>query len=276
MAVRTAPIAIAYRDACNLLFPGRDRGADGFIGDAAHRAQGLGSQHNPRRVVGSSAVEELDYSNGIVLAVDVDNDYEVGNGVRSAIIARAVAEAARKCPYVSFVNWNWMVANGNGGAWRTGGADGPDHNHVSFRNDAINATYDWVSAIRAELDGDALDGAPLGEDEFMPALSYDEQRRLLEFANENRGPTGATLREEVVGRLDGMDMGDTRNRIGNLQYAVGLLLARGAADDKALAAALAPIVADAVKDAIDDGEVGPSADEIADAVAARFAAGLAS
>lgn len=177
MAVRTAPIAIAYRDACNLLFPGRDRGADGFIGDAAHRAQGLGSQHNPRAIVGGTAIERLDYSNGIVLAVDVDNDYEVGNGVRSAMIAKATAEAARKCPYVSFVNWNWMVANGNGGAWRSGGADGPDHNHVSFRNDAINATYDWVAAITAELNPADLGGALTPT---APTVQEDDDMQLIQ------------------------------------------------------------------------------------------------
>ena len=224
MAVRTAPIAIAYRDACNLLFPGRDRGADGFIGDAAHRAQGLGSQHNPRRVVGSSAVEELDYSNGIVLAVDVDNDYEVGNGVRSAIIARAVAEAARKCPYVSFVNWNWMVANGNGGAWRTGGADGPDHNHVSFRNDAINATYDWVSAIRAELDGDGLDGGALGQDGDVTP----EQDIALRTARDNSDMALGRIIDLQVENRDEIRPGIAfvQSQVGALAALVAQLVAR--------------------------------------------------
>lgn len=179
MAWYTVPTAKALRDAANILCPNRDTGADGFKGDSTHVGQGLGTQHNPRAVRNGVAIEQLDFDNGVVLAVDLDNDYFPGDPEKSAAMAFAIAEAARKAPHVLFVNWNWKVANGAGGAWRNGGADGPDHNHISFRNDSLNTTYDWVAAIRAELSGDlssaALGGTQLSEEDDM--YTDDDRRR---------------------------------------------------------------------------------------------------
>lgn len=55
-----APVLVRLRDDLNARWPGRDKGSDGWIGDAAHQAQV--SDHNP------------DSTTGVVRALDIDKD----------------------------------------------------------------------------------------------------------------------------------------------------------------------------------------------------------
>lgn len=142
----TAPTLVKLRDAINRKWPERDRGADGFIGNAEHKAQGLGSQHNPRAVVGGEAIERLDYANGVVLAGDYDT-----HPVPSQAEAWALAAAIVAVPGVMFVNYGYRQASG-GGVFNRPGVDGFDHIHVSLENWALNIDPDW----------DAIIGAPAG------------------------------------------------------------------------------------------------------------------
>lgn len=49
MAWRLAGSLVTFRDQLNAAFPNRSKISDGFIGDAAHQAQGSASDHNLTR-----------------------------------------------------------------------------------------------------------------------------------------------------------------------------------------------------------------------------------
>lgn len=75
---RAARSLLTLRDQINAAYPTRDKGADGTIGDAAHTAEGTGSDHNPDRY-------------GIVRALDIDAD--LGAGHNSAEIAQTLLDS---------------------------------------------------------------------------------------------------------------------------------------------------------------------------------------
>lgn len=148
----TAPALVTLRNAMNRKWPDRDTGADGFIGNDEHKAQGLGSQHNPRAVVNGVAIERLDYANGVVLAGDYDTD-PVPSRAEAWDLARAIVTVRG----VMFVNYGYRQASG-GGDFDRPGVDGFDHIHVSLENWALSIDPDW-NAILAGPASNATDGA---------------------------------------------------------------------------------------------------------------------
>jgi hypothetical protein len=69
------PCLVTLRDEFNRLAPGRDKGADGWIGDAAHQQES--SDHNPDET-GRTPYEDADSINE-VHAIDIDKD--LGGGL---------------------------------------------------------------------------------------------------------------------------------------------------------------------------------------------------
>ncbi|XVS66078.1 peptidoglycan-binding domain-containing protein [Actinosynnema sp. CA-299493] len=64
-----APALVTLRAQFDQKFPGRSKASDGWIGDAAHRAQGSASDHNPWVVIDGQAY---------VTALDITNHPEIG------------------------------------------------------------------------------------------------------------------------------------------------------------------------------------------------------
>ena len=121
MSYSLAPSLAQLRAQVNALWPNRDKGSDGWIGDASHNARK--SDHNP------------DYSaGGIVRALDIDKD-----GIDVEVLLAAVVGE----PRVAYVIWNrriWSQATG----WTP--YRGPNghtaHIHVSIRHTAAAAAGD--------------------------------------------------------------------------------------------------------------------------------------
>lgn len=109
-----APSLVTLRSQINARWPARDKGSDGWIGDASHQARK--SDHNP------------DYDDGgIVRAIDVDKD---GIDVNWLL---AVATTDYRTSYVIWQGRIWQRPTGR---WSTyTGANRHDHHvHISVRS----------------------------------------------------------------------------------------------------------------------------------------------
>lgn len=113
-----APSLAQLRTQINERWPDRDKGSDGWIGDAAHSARK--SDHNP------------DYSAaGIVRALDIDKD-----GINVDAVVTAAINDAR----VAYVIWNRRIyIRGVGWQRYTGSNPHTQHVHVSIRHTAAAA-----------------------------------------------------------------------------------------------------------------------------------------
>lgn len=108
-----APALVSFRSQINKLWPDRDKGSDGWIGDASHQARK--SDHNP------------DYSaGGIVRAIDIDKD---GINV-DAVIAAAIND--NRTAYVIYNRRIWT--RGVGWLPYTGSNPHTQHVHISLRH----------------------------------------------------------------------------------------------------------------------------------------------
>ncbi|RGC68414.1 hypothetical protein C5N14_13590 [Micromonospora sp. MW-13] len=107
-----APALEVLRDEINRRWPGRDRGSDGWIGDAAHQAGR--SDHNPN-------------DRGSVDAIDVDKD---------GVDVSAVIAAVERHPSAHYWIYQRQIADRDDG-WRrrpyTGSNPHDHHLHVSIR-----------------------------------------------------------------------------------------------------------------------------------------------
>jgi hypothetical protein len=139
------PCLATLRSEFNQLNPGRDKGADGWIGDAAHQA--TTSDHNPD-------------AQGRVLAVDIDND-----GPWPAPFGELV-ESLRGDYRLEYIIWDRRIASRTQGwTWRTytGTADPhTGHAHFSARHDhtgnTSTATWNLEDDVMAPTVSDILDG----------------------------------------------------------------------------------------------------------------------
>lgn len=122
MTWRLAGSLIELRNQVDAAWPGRNKGSDGTIGDAAHQA--TQSDHNPDR-------------NGVVCAFDITQDPAHGADME------ALADAIRAHPHpaVQYLIFNRRIANADigGFAWRPYNGTSPhtEHLHVSVRHGAI-------------------------------------------------------------------------------------------------------------------------------------------
>jgi hypothetical protein len=129
----------------NALSPNRDKGSDGWIGDAAHQAET--SDHNPR-------------PDGRVLALDIDS-----TGPWPAPFGDMV-ESLRGDSRLEYVIWNRRIASrSQGWTWRTyTGTSDPHTGHAHF-------------SARHDLTGNTST-APWGLEDFDMELSDDQIAKI--------------------------------------------------------------------------------------------------
>lgn len=142
MAWHLAPALVVLRDQVNTRWPGRDRSADGTIGDAAHA--GRASDHNPD-------------SDGSVNAWDV-----TASGIDvAALIAAVIADP--RTAYVIHAGRIWTPGSG----WRpyTGSSPHTHHVHVSVVHEhretdaspwALGEEYDMAQLDTIQAQGEAI------------------------------------------------------------------------------------------------------------------------
>jgi hypothetical protein len=115
MTPRLVPCLVALRGEFDALFPLRDKGSDGWIGDPAHQARD--SDHNPD-------------SRGLVHALDVDAG--LGAGVdMAAFVAHLVGRRDPRLTYVIFRRRIWEASRGWAGRPYAGDNPHTEHAHIS-------------------------------------------------------------------------------------------------------------------------------------------------
>ena len=128
---------VTLRDQLNQRFPKRDKRSDGWIGDAAHQANvgwgtnGKGSYHNPD-------------PNGIVHAIDVDENMGSGEGRKGATAKEFAEQLATYCREgkdggrIAHIVYEGQVASATANNWhfRGSGYGHFQHIHISFTNKA--------------------------------------------------------------------------------------------------------------------------------------------
>lgn len=130
-AAYLVPCLVKLRAEFNALSPGRDKGADGWIGDAAHLSRT--SDHNPD-------------SQGRVLAVDIDSTGPWPGGTAGF---NAAVESLRGDDRLEYIIWNRRICSRDRGwTWRTyTGSSDPHtgHAHFSARHDHTgnNSAASW-------------------------------------------------------------------------------------------------------------------------------------
>lgn len=119
------PSLVRLRTDFDYLFPLRDKGSDGWIGDPAHAARD--SDHNPD-------------SRGLVHAIDVDKD--LGPGVEMEDVVEYVVAGCRegvekRLTYVIYNQRIWSAAN----AWKPRAYTGPNPHdkHAHFSASSVRA-----------------------------------------------------------------------------------------------------------------------------------------
>lgn len=130
------PALAALRNEFNLISPGRDKGADGWIGDEAHKERT--SDHNPD-------------SAGRVLAVDIDSSGPWPDRTWFDLAVRRLVDdqGAGRDARLEYVIWNRRIASHDRGwVWReyTGSNDPhTNHAHFSARHDHTgnNSSAPW-------------------------------------------------------------------------------------------------------------------------------------
>lgn len=130
------PCLVSLRTEFNAIAPGRDKGADGAIGDSSHTSS---SDHSPDE--DSDVLRDHDEdSKNEVHALDIDSTGpwpESGwfNNTILALVAREKAEyeSATIVGRLKYVIWNKRIAErSNGWAWRTYTGSDPHTNHAHF------------------------------------------------------------------------------------------------------------------------------------------------
>jgi hypothetical protein len=123
------PCLVALRDEFDRMSPKRDRGADGWIGDAAHASRT--SDHNP-------------LPDGRVLALDIDStgpwpEYDLHAAVWDIVQEHRLGDQAR----LEYVIWQRKIAS-RASSWSWQQYDGADphtnHAHFSARHDRTGET----------------------------------------------------------------------------------------------------------------------------------------
>lgn len=148
MAWRLAKSLETLRSQVNAAYPGRDKSADGSIGDAAHASRA--SDHNPWVKDGKT---------GIVTAIDITHDPKVG--LDSGKLADALR--ASRDPRIKYIISNRRICSGAGGTspwrWRKYNGANPHNHHVHLSVESNKSLYDSVEPWAAVM---KLSAMPLG------------------------------------------------------------------------------------------------------------------
>jgi hypothetical protein len=147
---------VALRTEFNVLAPGRDKGADGWIGDAAHQQES--SDHNPDET-GRTPYEDADNINE-VHALDIDKDLGGGLDLDTYVERIRLAHERGDDDRLQNIIWRGRIASRSWGwTWRayTGPSQHFDHAHFSARYTTAqeNDTSPW--GVYQEDDMDAAE-----------------------------------------------------------------------------------------------------------------------
>mgnify|MGYP003401716888 CR=1 FL=1 len=128
------PCLVTLRDEFNRLAPGRDKGADGSIGDTAHTSS---SDHTPDEDSDVLRDHDADHKNE-VHALDIDSSGpwpEPFDHVIARLVARERVEynSATVVGRLKYVIWDRRIASRSWGwTWRDYTEDDPHINHAHF------------------------------------------------------------------------------------------------------------------------------------------------
>lgn len=131
----------------NTLFPGRDKGSDGAVGDTAHSARV--SDHNPDVTAG-----------GVVRAIDVDEDVWGKNNSDPLIantLVRKLVEIAKvdgRISYIIFEGKIWSPSLNWKGRNYSGSNPHNHHIHISFtkKGDRDGSPFGLVKELKQEVE----------------------------------------------------------------------------------------------------------------------------
>lgn len=132
MSVILVPCLVALRAEFDRLSPGRDRRADGWIGDAAHQRES--SDHNPDET-GRTPFEDADNVNE-VHAIDIDTDLGGGLDLNTCVEWIRLRHQLGEDDRLQNIIWRGRIASRTWGwAWKpyTGASQHYDHAHFSAR-----------------------------------------------------------------------------------------------------------------------------------------------
>lgn len=161
---RAAKGLLALRAQVDAAWPGRKKGNDGTVGDAAHQSRA--SDHNPWVSDGAT---------GVVTAMDITHDPASGCDAGKIVEALRASRDRR----IKYLIWNRRIANsaaiGNVAAWTwrsyTGANPHDHHFHLSIKPD--KALYDDVTSwtIKTISEAVAGDEAADADAETLAALA---------------------------------------------------------------------------------------------------------
>lgn len=135
MATVPPSIKAAFSQA-DARWPGRDTGADGSIGDAAHASRA--SDHNPD-------------SRGIVHAFDLTHDPGAG------VDGNLTSEMAVNDPRTKYVIWNRRINSRDGRGWRPYSGSNPHTHHIHVSIHATSAAENDTAPWWGEGDDDVTE-----------------------------------------------------------------------------------------------------------------------
>jgi hypothetical protein len=188
MAWRLAKSLETLRSQVNAAYPGRDKSADGSIGDAAHASRA--SDHNPWVKDGKT---------GIVTAIDITHDPKVG--LDSGKLADALR--ASRDPRIKYIISNRRICSGAGGTspwrWRKYNGANPHNHHVHLSVESKKSLYDSVEPWAAVSKLSAVQLGIMSQPDDPGDPVSDEQERKPGFFRR--------VRNWVVGAASGVGLG---------------------------------------------------------------------
>ena len=268
------PCLLALRDEFNRVSPGRDKGADGSIGDSSHTSS---SDHTPDEDSDVLRDHDADSKNE-VHALDIDSSGPWPESF-DAIIKRLVArekreyESANTVGRLKYVIWNRRIASRSNG-WVWTGYDGSDphtnHAHFSARYTAAQESDTRPWGVYQE------DDMALATDKIkLTSGSAKELGGDYKAGTEITGETALNLMLIYAARAAD-DSAAALVAANAAVAAVARLAAKDAVDEQALAAALAPAVTAQVLAGLPAGSDQVTQEEVNTAVAAAFRNAFAS
>lgn len=171
------PCLIVLRSEFDTLAPGRDRGADGAVGDLAHQLEP--SDHNPDET-GNTPVKDADRLNE-VHAIDVDSTgpWPAGQDLNSRVEIIRLRHQRGDDDRLQNIIWRGRIASRSWGwAWRAyvGASKHFDHAHFSARYTTAQEQdiRSWGVLVPAGTDPTGATPAPNPEEHIVTAPTSDQ------------------------------------------------------------------------------------------------------
>jgi len=253
------PCLVTLRGEFDRIAPGRDKGADGWVGDAAH--QETSSDHNWDET-GQVPIRDPDTINE-VHAIDVDASGPWPAGLSMERLVQHVV--ARRDPRLRYVIYNRRIWRADQG-WRESAYTLPN-GHVAHAH--FSASYDTAREADTRPWGltDLVEDAVTPE-EWKKLINTDnvlETREWMEDHGKNPGTATATLWYRTGDEAAAAHAAakEALDGVAALAAAVEQVSAKldtlstGGVDVDAVAARLADLVAPAVRQALESVEYGP-------------------